>query len=248
MANKTRETLFERFAEALGEHPPASRAEGLAADASVGRQPGDSAGSSAAESDSAAKPVESFANAAGAVTNQATHSNLTSQIQSGQQAGASTSDGPGSTVSSIAKAFLESGLGLAPLVGELLGLFDGGPSTPPPLVKYSMPDKLYFEGADTGSGISGADYDQMGLPRLDGSVSWGSNFGTGATNLGGRNSAGDAASPGADSNHSTTPAQIQVNVQAMDAQSFLDHSSEIAQAVRQAMLNLNSLNDVVNDL
>jgi hypothetical protein len=34
----------------------------------------------------------------------------------------------------------------------------------------------------------------------------------------------------------------------MDSQSFLDHSDLIAQAVRQAMLNMNSVNDVVNDL
>ena len=53
--------------------------------------------------------------------------------------------------------------------------------------------------------------------------------------------AGEASKP------SAAP-QISVNVQAMDARSFLDHSNEIAQAVRQAMLNLNSLNDVVNDL
>ena len=31
--------------------------------------------------------------------------------------------------------------------------------------------------------------------------------------------------------------QITVQVQAMDSQSFLDHSNDIAQAVRQAMLN-----------
>jgi hypothetical protein len=41
---------------------------------------------------------------------------------------------------------------------------------------------------------------------------------------------------------------ILVQVQAMDSQSFMDHSEEIAQAVRQAMLNLNSLNDVILDL
>jgi hypothetical protein len=41
---------------------------------------------------------------------------------------------------------------------------------------------------------------------------------------------------------------ILVQVQAMDTQSFMDHSQEIAQAVRQAMLNLNSLNDVILDL
>jgi len=39
-----------------------------------------------------------------------------------------------------------------------------------------------------------------------------------------------------------------VNVQAMDARSFLDRSNDIALAVRDAMLNLNAINDVVNDL
>jgi hypothetical protein len=42
--------------------------------------------------------------------------------------------------------------------------------------------------------------------------------------------------------------QITVQVQAMDSQSFLDHSDDIAQAVRQAMLNMNSINDVVANL
>lgn len=42
--------------------------------------------------------------------------------------------------------------------------------------------------------------------------------------------------------------QITVQVQAMDSQSFLDHSTDIAQAVRQAMLNMNSLNDLVTNL
>lgn len=41
---------------------------------------------------------------------------------------------------------------------------------------------------------------------------------------------------------------ITVNVQAMDSRSFLDHSEEIARAVREAMLHTNSLNDVVGEL
>ena len=41
---------------------------------------------------------------------------------------------------------------------------------------------------------------------------------------------------------------ILVQVQAMDSQSFMDHSNDIAQAVRQAMLNLHSVNDVIADL
>lgn len=45
-----------------------------------------------------------------------------------------------------------------------------------------------------------------------------------------------------------TNTQITVQVNAIDSQSFLDHSQDIANAVRQAMLNSNSLNDVVGDL
>jgi hypothetical protein len=58
---------------------------------------------------------------------------------------------------------------------------------------------------------------------------------------------------GSESAKSGTPVvssapQITVQVNAMDSKSFLDHSQEIAAAVRDAMLNSNSLNDVVNDL
>ncbi len=42
--------------------------------------------------------------------------------------------------------------------------------------------------------------------------------------------------------------QITIQVRAMDSRSFLDHSDEIARAVRDAMLNSHALNDVVNDL
>jgi hypothetical protein len=42
--------------------------------------------------------------------------------------------------------------------------------------------------------------------------------------------------------------QITVQVQAMDSQSFLDHSDDIASAVKQAMLNMNSINDVITSL
>jgi hypothetical protein len=39
-----------------------------------------------------------------------------------------------------------------------------------------------------------------------------------------------------------------VQVQAMDSQSFLDHSDDIAQAVRQAMLQSSVLNDVIREV
>jgi hypothetical protein len=42
--------------------------------------------------------------------------------------------------------------------------------------------------------------------------------------------------------------QIHINVQAMDSRSFLDHSDDIARAVREAMLNMHALNDVLNEI
>jgi hypothetical protein len=141
--------------------------------------------------------------------------------------GSSASTG-NSVVSAVSKVFT-SGLGLVPLVSGLLGLFGGGSEQPPPLVKYAMPEPIYFQGADIGLNILGADYDQTGVVRAYGPAPA---FGSSAR-----------GTPLAD----TTP-QISVNVQAMDARSFLDHSNEIAQAVRQAMLNLSSINDVVSDL
>jgi hypothetical protein len=154
---------------------------------------------------------------------------------------ASTASSGGSTAESIITTVLESGLGMVPLIAGLMGLFGGGGTpAPPTLEKYAMPDRQYFEGADTGNDLSGADYDQMGMPRAysaapDGTSPQGSGTASPSSSSGG-GSSGAAAQ------------QITVNVQAMDSQSFLDHSDEIAQAVRAAMLNSNSINDVVNNL
>src|SRR5471030_1997755 len=151
----------------------------------------------------------------------------TNQTAPTQTAGQSTA----STIESIAGTVLKSGFGMVPLVSELLGLFGGGGSpAPAPLVKYAMPAAINFEAADSGSGTSNADTDQFGMPRA-------------------YSAGGAGASPQASgASGSTASPQITVNVQAMDARSFLDRSTDIAAAVRDAMLNLNSINDVVNDL
>src|ERR1019366_1421830 len=81
------------------------------------------------------------------------------------------------------------------------------------------------EGAspDVNGQSAGLTYEQMGIPR--------------------------SYTPAAGSVSATGAApQITVNVQAMDARSFLDRSNDIAAAVRDAMLNMNSINDVVNEL
>ncbi len=64
-------------------------------------------------------------------------------------------------------------------------------------------------------------------------------------------SSGNGASPANSSTSASSTQQgqsILVQVQAMDSQSFMDHSNDIAQAVRQAMLNSHSVNDVIADL
>ena len=146
----------------------------------------------------------------------------------------------GSEAMAIAKTVLGSGLGLIPMVTGLLGLFGGGDDEgPAPLTKFAMPERFRLAGANTAGGVVDADYNQMGRPRsYRGAVAGVTSPGPGmATDSGGGGQA--ATQPGA---------QITVNVQAMDSRSFLDHSSEIAQAVRAAMLNLSSINDVVSDL
>jgi hypothetical protein len=106
-----------------------------------------------------------------------------------------------------------------------------------------MPTKIGFEGADTGSGTSDMDYDQMGTPRTYNGAPATASAASSSSPASSASPASAAASPPA-----SAASQITVNVQAMDAQSFLDHSSDIAQAVRNAMLNMSSINDVVSDL
>ena len=147
----------------------------------------------------------------------------------------------GTSVSSIATTFLESGFGIVPLITGLMGLFSGGTDAGPSLEKYAMPSSLSFDSADIGSRLSAADFDQTGSPRVY-ATSPAAQAGAG----GGSDSVSGSNPPPPSGGSSP---QITVNVQAMDAQSFMDYSSQIAQAVRGAMLNLSSLgNDVVNEL
>jgi hypothetical protein len=191
-----------------------------------------------------------------ASTSQSTTSTLLESVLgsvplAGTIAGAATgsSGGGGSTFDSIASTVLKSGFGLIPLIGGLLGLFGGGDSSTPALQKYTMPGTIGYEGADTGSGISAMDFDQMGMPRTYSDSSGGSSSGgtsSGSSSSGGTSSG--STSSGASSSGGAPAPQVTVSVQAMDARSFLDRSSDIAAAVRDAMLNLNSINDVVNEL
>lgn len=157
----------------------------------------------------------------------------------------SSGGGVGSTIESVATSILTGGFGIVSLISGLAGLFGGG-KAPQPLQKFEMPAPISFTSADVGGQLQAADYDQLGMPRLyDTSTSGGAATpasGGSANPASGGTPAGQSLDGGQQGH------QITVNVQAMDAQSFMDYSSQIATAVRSAMLNMSSINDVVNSL
>jgi hypothetical protein len=125
----------------------------------------------------------------------------------------------GSTVESVASSFLGGGLSsLSPLLGGLLSLFGGGGQTLAAPLPYMLPAAVQSQAGITAS-----------APGQVAPVSY-----------------GETGQPRAQS--ANTSPQITIQVNAMDSQSFLDHSDDIAMAVKQAILNSSSLNDVISSL
>ena len=125
------------------------------------------------------------------------------------------------TIASTAETFLGGGFSFAPLISGLVSLFGGGGSTPAPLTPFVLPQRIQFQGGVTGpagQAVSAVDQNQNGVLRPY------------------------------SSNAQQSPAQVTVQVQAIDSQSFLDHSQDIANAVRQALLSGGPLNDVIAEL
>jgi hypothetical protein len=136
----------------------------------------------------------------------------------GGSIGGSGGDSILGTIGSTLGGLLGGGLGLAPLVSGIAGLFGGGESsTPAALPTYMAPLPIHMDAgfSEGGGGAFGVDSAQGGAPRA-------------MTN--------------------SPSSQITVQVQAMDSQSFLDHSGDIALAVRQAMLQSSVLNDVIREV
>jgi hypothetical protein len=155
------------------------------------------------------------------------------------QASGGTQTSGGGIANPIGRTTLKlftSGLGLIPLVSGLVGLFGkGGSKQPEPLVKFTLPPSLRIEAANSrGAGLQYVDYGQSGTPRVWSSPP--SNLSNAETELQGdwgTRRRGDQATEGA---------------AVLNSQFFMDHSSDIARAVREAMLNMHPLNDVVSDL
>ncbi|MCW5981902.1 MAG: hypothetical protein KIT09_27705 [Bryobacteraceae bacterium] len=103
---------------------------------------------------------------------------------------------------------------------QLIGKLFGGreEAAPAALPSYSLPSPVQVSAAVSSSGLQPIRYASDGLPRAV------------------------EAAPAA----ASTPITIQV--QAIDSRSFRDHSSEIAAAVREALLHSHSLSDVVLEL
>ena len=124
---------------------------------------------------------------------------------------------------SLLGGVLKSGLGVASLGLRVAGLFrseQGG--EPVALRPYVDPPALVLEAANT-QGIF------PGVPRID------------------RSQQGEVRTIEQERPAVWQP-QVSVTVNAMDSQSFLDRSEDIARALRQAMLHMHPVNDLISEL
>jgi hypothetical protein len=146
------------------------------------------------------------------------------QHTSGSSSGSSSLEG---TLGSLATSFLGGGGGITSLVQGLFSLFGGGGQTVQPLTPFTLPGSINYAAGVNGPGGSTVpiDYGQGGQVR---SLSQGA--------------------PTASSSGGSGGQTVQVNVSAMDSQSILDRSDDIANAVRVAMLNSHPINDVISSL
>jgi uncharacterized phage infection (PIP) family protein YhgE len=126
----------------------------------------------------------------------------------------------GSTVGNIASSLLGGGSILTPILSGLMDLFGIGYGGQPAMAAttFQLPAPVQYEGGITGNS-----------PGQVTPVSYGA--------------AGQPRPQAASSVQ-----QVNIQVSAIDSQSFLDHSNEIASAVRNALLNSHPLADVITGL
>ncbi|MFN0167681.1 MAG: hypothetical protein ACKV22_14740 [Bryobacteraceae bacterium] len=117
---------------------------------------------------------------------------------------------------------LAGGFGLIPALTSIARLFRGGGSEPlPELVRYEAPPRLRLEAAGRWTGADNVEL--SGLTYNERGIP-------------------REASP------TRNDQNITVQIQALDSRSFLDRSHDIARAVREAMLHMDPINDIVNDI
>ena len=124
-----------------------------------------------------------------------------------------------SAAGGMGNSLLPGGFLFSPIISGIMSLFgSGGSSTPAPITPFVLPPALNVDAA--------------GGQATGGQLA-GNDFGA--------NGLPRAQTMAAASN-------VTVQVNAMDSRSFLDRGSDIASAVRQAMLNSHSINDVIAEL
>ncbi len=119
---------------------------------------------------------------------------------------------------------------LSPIVSGIASLFGGGSQTPAALPIYTPPPPVSINAVL-----------QSPAPAAPPPISIAPLLQSPAPPA----APAQSAPASAQSNSST---QVTVNINAMDSQSFLDRSNDIANAVRSAMLNMHPINDVVTSL
>ena len=148
--------------------------------------------------------------------------NTRAVIESGARASSSVSNTARDVVSSVRGA---GGLGIlgSPFAGLASWLLNrrgqSGPETELPVSSLPSPiDANLGFASSNGAGLDPVSYRADGLSRT-------------------------ASSP-----RPAPAANITVQVQTMDSRSFMDNSDQIARAVREAMLNSHSINDVIGEM
>ena len=139
------------------------------------------------------------------------------------------------------------------LIGDLFSgisdLFGGGSSQPPPLVQYQAPQSQDFELAMGNNGqVGDAVYNQYGAPSIAPAPepAMASMQYLSGTSGGSSTATGQLSQTSTGTN--SAPPSITLNVQAIDTQSIIDRSDDIASAVQKAMLNMHPIVDVMNNL
>jgi hypothetical protein len=154
-------------------------------------------------------------------------------------------------------------LGLGSIVSGLLNLFGGASKTPPPLTLFQLPASrdVTVNTGSSGSAVYQGSMDQTSTrqpqePIYSNTSSGSANAARSATASGSlKDTAVHANAPSTTSGNahlpnstSTQPTPASVAATDVNGQWFMDRSSDIAAAVRNAMLNSSSLNDVVADI
>jgi hypothetical protein len=126
-----------------------------------------------------------------------------------------------STAGNLASGILGGGSILSPIISGLMNLFGGSSTSQPTFTPFTMPAPIHLDTTLSGPAPQAA-----------------------------QQTAADAESarPSAGGSAQASGSTIQIQVNAIDSKSFLDHSDEIAQAVRQALLNSHPLADVIAEI